>query len=263
MDTMVRIRRAALRRLIPSPLRRAVAAPIATSIDCLFNRQIYARARKRTHVLCIGDSHVQVMRRVRVPGAWLRVKSLYGATASGVMNPNSATHSLSTFTKRLRRAKPWQEVLIQLGEVDCGFVIWHRAQRHGLSIDEQLAHTLDSYTAFIGRVVDLGFRRTIVLSAPLPTIGDYQSEWGEVANLRAEVTATQAERTNLTLRFNEQLRERCDAIGVTFVDVTTGHYDPSTRLIDRRFLRTTYQDHHLADRPYARLISGELRKVWL
>ena len=252
-----------MRRLVPQRARRALQAPFTAAIDRLFNSRAWARVFRRTHVLCIGDSHVQVMRHVHVRNVWFRVKSLYGATASGVMNPNSATHSLSTFTAQLRRAKPWQAVLLQLGEVDCGFVIWHRAERRGLSVDEQLTYTLDSYSTFIERVVEMGFDRVIVLSAPLPTISDYPSEWGEVANLRSEVKATQVERTSLTLRFNEQLRERCHAMGAAFVDVTNGHYDPSTGLIDRCFLRDTHQDHHLADRPYAQLISRELRKMWL
>jgi hypothetical protein len=203
------------------------------------------------------------MSHVRVPGYWFRAKVRVGATASGVLNPNSKTQALAAFTAWLHNARPWQQVLLQLGEVDCGFLIWHRAQRHGLSIDEQLAHTLDSYVTFIERVAAMGFRRVIVLSAPLPTISDYQDlpEWsGEVANLRRQVTASQVDRTNLTLRFNMELRKRCDAIGVVFVDATSGHYDSSIGLVDRRFLRA-YVDQHLATVPYARLISSELCRL--
>lgn len=232
-------------------------------MDRLFNRLAYARLRGRRHVLCVGDSHLRVMRHVCVPGAWIRVTSVDGATASGVLNPNSQTHALSIFTARLSRAKPWQVVLVELGEVDCGFVIWHRAQRHDLSVEEQLAYTLDSYVAFIETVRGMGFRQVLVLSAPLPTIGDDPLEWGEVANLRAEVTATQRERTDLTLRFNAQLSERCRALGgVCFVDATTGHLNPVTGLVDQRFVRSTSYDHHLAGEPYARLIAQELGGMW-
>jgi hypothetical protein len=254
-----------MRRLLHAVSRRLLrpaGSLIGWSIDWLFNQRIFARGLNRDHVLCLGDSHVLIMRHVHVPGVWFRVKSLRGATASGVLNPNSKTQSLAMFSKWLRRAKPWQQVVLQLGEVDCGFVIWHRAERHGLSVDEQMTHTLDSYVKFIETVTAIGFCRVIILSIPLPTIGDNPAEWGEIANLRQEVAASQADRTSLTLRFNKELRKRCDGIGVVFVDVTSGHLDSRTGLIDAQFLQPAFQDHHLADAPYARLISKELGELW-
>jgi hypothetical protein len=47
-----------------------------------------------------------------------------------------------------------------------------------------------------------------------------------------------------------------------FVDVTSGHLDLGTGLIDRRFVRVTEHDHHLADDPYAELIAAQLRVLW-
>jgi hypothetical protein len=251
-----------LLREAPGRLQRAAGSWITAVADWLFNRRAYARFLSREHVLCIGDSHVQVMRHVRVPGFWFRVLSVEGATASGIMNPNGTAQAMPIFTKRLSHAKPWHRLLVQLGEVDCGFVIWHRAQRHRLSIDQQMAYTLDRYEAFIQSLSTMGFREVVVLSAPAPTIGDDPIDWGEVANLRSEVSATQTARTDLTLRFNAQLQDRCQAIGIPFVDITTGHMDKRTGLIDARFLRTTHEDHHLAYRPYAQLISKELCGLW-
>jgi hypothetical protein len=231
--------------------------------EWLFNSHTIARLRRREHVLCIGDSHVTALHRVEVPGVWFWVDGIAGATASGVLNPNSSTRSGAIFKQRLRRAKRWQQVLLQLGEVDCGFVIWQRAQREGLSVEQQLAVTLDSYESFIRQVLEMGFARVIVLSAPLPTIGDLASEWvGPVASARKEVKATQLERTRLTMRFNESLAERCEGLEVVFVDATSRQLDPSTGLIDSRFLRATNLDHHLATKPYARLISERLAPLW-
>jgi hypothetical protein len=248
---------------LPRPLRRTSLRARRALAKWLFDRRGIARALRRDHVLCIGDSHVQIMRDVRVPGVWFRVRSVTGATASGILNPQSTTQSFTIFSTRLARARRWQQILIQLGEVDCGFVIWHRAKRHGLSVEEQLTRTLDSYVAFLMQVLDMGFSRVMVLSVPLPTIDDLPSEWGgEVANLRKEVTATKAERTDLTLRFNQELRDRCEGIGVTFIDATTGHLDSGTGLIDPHFVRKTRMNHHLEDGPYAELLSTELGRLW-
>jgi hypothetical protein len=229
--------------------------------DWLFRRRVVSTMLKREHVLCIGDSHVQVFHHVSMPGVWFRVKSIEGATASGLPNPKSKTGAQQAFARALGRARPWQQVLVQLGEVDCGFVIWYRAARHGLSVEEQFAQTVGSYEAFIARIAGMGLRRTIVLSVPLPTISDDGVKWGKVARLRESVTASQAERTRLTTRFNAELSERCQALGVAFVDATSGHTDCATGLVASRFVRES-DDHHLADEPYAELISSRLAALW-
>lgn len=253
---------ATLPRRLPWPLRqlrRAVLALREALVDAAFNARLLARLRRREHVLCIGDSHVAVMSHVRLDGAWLLPMALLGATASGITNPQSRTNALERFTERLARARPWQHVLIELGEVDCGFVIWHRARRLDVPVDEQLQQTLDAYATFIAQVAGMGFASVSVMSVPLPTIGDDPEQWGEIANMRKTVSVPQTERTALTMRFNAALAERCVALGVGFVDVTTGHYDAATGLVDRRFVRDSYHDHHLADAPFAQLIGRRLR----
>lgn len=132
----------------------------------IFNRRIVARFLGRDHLLFLGDSHVGVLREVRVPGVWFRPYAVEGATASGILNPTSKTESYKRFTVRLARARRWQQILLLLGEVDCGYLIWHRSERLGLSVEEQLAFTLNSYTTFISRVIGEGFSRVLVLSVP-------------------------------------------------------------------------------------------------
>jgi hypothetical protein len=231
-------------------------------LDWAFNQRMIARVLGPECVLCLGDSHVGIFRRVRVPGVWFRQYSIGGATASGILNPSNQSESFRLFTARLARARPWQHVLLMLGEVDCGFLIWHRANRHNLTVDEQLELTLDSYTTFISRLLGQGFKSVIVMSTPLPTIDDSPEPIGEVASLRRAVTATKAERTALTLRFNAELQKRCEKMGVAFIDATSGHLDPETGLVDRHFLRASARNHHLAPGPYGDLISAEFSRQW-
>ena len=234
---------------------RKAAKPL---VRCAFNLRSYARLRGREHVLCIGDSHVWIMHKVTVPGAWFWIEGVEGATASGVLNPNSETHSRQIFMHSLQNGRRWQHVLLELGEVDCGFVIWRRSEREGVSVEVQLETTLDAYETFIGQVLAMGYTHVTVMSAPLPTIDD-PSQWaGRVANARREVKATQLERTQLTLRYNEELARRCAALGVAFLDVTSEQLDPETGLIRARFMPPTKTDHHLAMRPFAELIASRL-----
>ncbi len=240
---------------------RQLLSPARTLVrDIVFNSYRIAQIDRRQRVLCLGDSHVAVMRYVHLDGVFFNPKPVSGATASGVVNPNSKTSAYRAFSERLARAPRWQHVLVQLGEVDCGFVIWHRARRHGLSSSDQLEQTLDSYMRFIREVAKMGFRSVSVLSVPLPTITDYPSQWGEVANARKEITASQRERTELTMGFNEELRRRCAGGGVTFIDATTCQQNPKTGIIDPRFVRkgTDQVDHHLNDGEYAQLIAARV-----
>lgn len=226
----------------------------------LFDAHLVALLGRRDHMLCIGDSHVAVFEHVRVRDIWFQAFEVGGATASGILNPNSATQGYNQFTQRLDAAPRWQHIIVVLGEVDCGFLIWHRAQRDGACIDQQLTAALDNYLAFLRWIKQRAFASLSVLSVPLPTIEDYScylTAPGDIANARKEVTATQRERTELTIRFNQGLCERAAAEDIAFLDATSRQVDPSTGLIDRALAREDL-DHHLRDDRYAELIAAAL-----
>ncbi len=226
-----------------------------------FNRRSLARLLGQEHVLCLGDSHVKVMRDVQLPNVRFSACGVGGATASGLLNPNSKSRAAASFKKRLGRTGSWQTILLLLGEVDCGFLIWQRAERHGISVDQQLTQTLDAYEVFITDLVRSGFKDVIVLSPPLPTIDDEAKKIGKVARERISIAATQRERTQLTLRFTAELRERCQRIGATFLDVTSAQLDESSGLIRADYLHHNPRNHHLADAPYSELITAQLQTV--
>ena len=223
-----------------------------------FNNRLVAVLSGRSHVICIGDSHAQVIGFVRVPRTWIRVIGVEGATATGICNPESTTEARQIFDRQLRQMKPWQQLLIILGEVDCGCAIWLRASREGISVQAQAAQTLDYYEAFLRSVTDLGLAGVYVLSVPLPAIDVPVA--GDVREPRMEVTASQRERTRLTLDFNGELRERCRALGLSFIDVSDGLIDPATELIREEFVRRPRTNQHLRWGPYAKLVSENLRE---
>lgn len=77
----------------------------------LFGSNGYSRIRARKHHSVIGDSYVNVFKHIFITRVgpkdgrinYLRVG---GVTALGILNP-----------------KPFQHIMDELGEVDCGFVI--------------------------------------------------------------------------------------------------------------------------------------------
>ena len=209
-------------------------------------------------MICLGDSHAEVFEQLDLPGFALDVYRVEGATASGVENPNSQTQAGTHFRGRLRKASREQPVVVLLGEVDCGFVIWYRAAKHGTSVDDELARTLDGYASFLADV-HASHPNLIVVSAPPPTIVDGQT-WGAVANARSEIAASQRERTELTLRFNDAVREICAREGLAFCDVTPQMLGDDG-LIAGRFRNADPLDHHLDSASYATLLAPELLRA--
>lgn len=229
-----------LARRLRRVLRRIPLPDITTPI-----REFLISRRPHWHV--IGDSHLgsfQLAARkglFRRPPVFTRVA---GATAVGLRNPNSKTDALGVFRRALTPHDPNKIPVIHLGEVDCGFVIWYRAQKYGESVDTQFAQSVDALLAFVDELRQLGYDRIVLTGATLPTILDGQA-WGDVANARREVTATLKERTDLTLRYNARLREGAAARGLPFVDLTDDVLDPATGLVSKTFRHPDPRDHHL------------------
>ena len=55
------------------------------------------------------------------------------------MKPNSSTNALVRFRAALRRVPRSTTVLVMLGEVDVGYLVWHRAQSRGTPVEEEFA----------------------------------------------------------------------------------------------------------------------------
>jgi hypothetical protein len=161
-------------------------------------------------ILVLGDSHAVVFEHPLFgqcfPNVTLQPTIVYGATASGMENPNdSKTQAYPLFMRTLaENAAP--KVIVTLGEVDTGFVIWHRAVKYQESIHAMMDRALRAYMKLLEEIS--ATRDVLCLSTALPTIRDGTC-WGEVANLRKEVTATQRERTALTLVFNHRIQAFC------------------------------------------------------
>ena len=105
----------------------------------------------------------------------------------------------------------------------------------------------------LDRQLQQGFR-VLVLSVPLPTIRDGQ-DWGDIATARREIAASQADRTSLTLEYNERLDAACSTIGATFLEVTTPTLDPRTGLLRPEYYNESPTNHHLSFNRHAQLVA--------
>ncbi len=215
---------------------------------------------QRREVLVLGDSHakvfVQPLFREEFPNHFFGVVSVGGATISGLDNPNSKTKALPLFTTYMA-ARQAATTITLLGEVDAGFVLWYRAKKANVSIETMLERAVENYEAFLQKVGERS--RVVVISAPLPTIPD-GSRAGVVANARKSVTASQQERTDLTLAFNGRVRDVCRKHDFTFVSLDAESVGPDG-LVRPDLLGGNPRDHHYDRERYAALIAAKLREV--
>jgi len=223
--------------------------------------QLYEkRILGKTEVLVLGDSHTEVFKfrkfRKYFPQFFFSVTTVGGATASGLENPNSKTQAYQIFRAAIR-ASDASVAIIQLGEVDTGFVIWYRARKYHADVSEMTQRAVDTLTRFISEVAIT--HAPVVISAPLPTIGD-EVEWGEVAKARSKVKATQRERTALTLEFNREIAAFCadnNYCHISLDDECMG----DDGLVNQAVLNADSRDHHYDQDIYAELLYEKLQPV--
>lgn len=120
-----------------------------------------------------------------------------------------------------------------------------------------LDRAIASYSKFLQEVA--GHHEAICISTPLPTIKD-GNDWGEVANLRREVTATQVERTALTLQFNRAMQVFCRQHAIRHImldDISIGE----NGIVSNSLLNRDSRDHHYDQDSYARLLIEQLVNI--
>ncbi|SNS00971.1 hypothetical protein SAMN05192560_2208 [Methylobacillus rhizosphaerae] len=199
-------------------------------------------------IFYLGDSHVRYFRRAEQFGLLLPHEisgiEVGGATAVGLRNPNSKTNAIGSFRKWIRDKSRESIVMIHLGEVDCGYVIWHRASKYNESIESQISDSINAYFEFVDELLDMGFERIIITGATLPTITD-DDITGEVVIARSSISATQKERTQLTLKYNKLLEKNAVSRRLPYIDISSFVLDQSTGVVNTKMRNTNPKDHHM------------------
>jgi hypothetical protein len=234
-----------------------VAVNIKSIIKFIYTTSRFFLTKKKSCYV-FGDSHVEVFDFINQNNLSSKfhyhVLGVGGATALGLVNPNSKTDCLNIFLTKINTI-PFKRIklLFLLGEVDTGFIIWYRAHKYNMSIDNQLMESVQNYVSFIDRIMTKGFRNITILSAPLPTIQDNQ-DWGEVANLRKEIKASQKDRTALTIRYNTLLEAESRLRKIQFVNLDYELLNSKNEIIKDVFLNKDPLNHHLDLTEYSKAI---------
>ena len=185
-----------------------------------------------------------------MPDVEFNVVTIGGATAQGVCNPNSKTNALAKFKEKLAFEKKHDGVMVMLGEVDCGFVIWYRKEKYNTSVEEQLNNSLTKLFQFIDNEIRKQYatEEITVIGANLPTLFDDRQIVGNyVANLRNQVKTSIRDRSDLTLMYNDILKNESNKRGYKYIDIVQETMDPNTMLVDKQYLHENENNHHLSE----------------
>ena len=219
--------------------------------DCLEGKKnnILLKKIELPKLLFIGDSHIELFKFGATHDLYKPFQHetcmASGATASGLQNTNSFTRASEKFKDFISKHSKNSEIIIQLGEVDCGILIWLKANEANITPEQQMQISLQSYNNFLTELIELGYKNILITSATLPTINDEDSV-GEIISIRRQkVKATFKERTQLTLKFNTGLKEICNILNLKFIDASGFFLDPNTQLCNTEFRNKDKTDHHM------------------
>jgi len=214
-------------------------------------------------ILCCGDSHTKVFEycNKKQNEFVFDVCIVGGATAQGSVNPNSRTDALRIFRNKIMNTHA-DKILIMLGEVDCGFIIWVRSTKYNISVDEQINNCVKNLFAFINNILETtNYKKEqiIVAGSILPTIRD-STDKKYLNGARSEVDVSQLERTTKTIEYNNKLKTKCAQYGFNYIDITDDIINDEG-IVKSCFLSKNPYDHHLNDEITYDLWLSKIKKL--
>jgi hypothetical protein len=214
-------------------------------------------------ILCCGDSHTTIFDycNSRQNEFVFDVCFVPGATAQGVVNPNSKTNALKIFEKKINSTSV-DKILIMLGEVDCGFVIWVRSKRYNISIDDQINISINNLFKFVDNIIatkNYTNKDIIICGSVLPTIKDNTNK-KFLSGARSEVDVSQLERTKKTIEYNNLLKINCHKYGYNYIDIVNDILGKDGIVRDE-FLNSNPFDHHLDKEKTYKLWLSKLKNM--
>ena len=213
-------------------------------------------------ILCCGDSHVKIFNysNTKQNKFDFEVCLVGGATAQGTVNPNSKTAALPIFEKTINSSCA-DKILIMLGEVDCGFVIWVRCKKYNINVDQQINISVNNLFTFIDNVVTKHYtnRDIIICGSVLPTIKDNLDK-KFLNGARNEVEISQLERTKKTIEYNNLLKVNCHKYGYNYIEIVNDILGKDG-VINDEFLNSNPNDHHLDNKKTSKLWLDKLKNI--
>ncbi|MDB9900157.1 hypothetical protein OAC86_01280 [bacterium] len=217
-------------------------------------------AHDATKLLLIGDSHAEALSAYEGSDFYFDRGLKHGSTARGCINPDSKTRAFHFFNNGIKLTDA-KHVVISLGEVDCGFMIWLKHQHDGTPINQLFEESMTNLMRLIKEHVMLKFntKNIFVMTIP-PAFIVTNTDKRHLNGDRAAVDPSLNERKNLISKWNKRLLKESKKIGFNLIDINNKIIDKHTGEINSKY-RTPYQwNHHLWPYTCANLFIDEINK---
>jgi len=218
-----------------------------------------------SQLLLLGDSHLGAFRQALPQAGFLawqyQICELRDATLLGLRNPAGVTPALGAFRRFLADKNRAATVLLQLGEADCGFAMWHRVRKFNEPIADQLRMVIAAYLSLIHELRRGGFIDIVVTGAVPPVIAD-PALATHFPEERREITASYGERLKLTLDHNRLLQAHARDLGLRYIDISSELIDPATKAVRIECRSADPGDHYLDSLAAGALWAGKLRGLF-
>lgn len=221
------------------------------------------------NVLFFGDSHATFYIKLGANKIQNDVKfdvcSVRGASAQGVVNPNSKTNALSVYRNRIKKYKNNNDndyFAIMLGEVDCGFVVWYRAKKYNQTIHEQIKLAVDNLEEFLKNNVEKLFSedKIVVVGATLPTIKD-NTDKKFLKGARSDVDTSLRDRIDCTFEYNKQLSVMAKNNNYLYFDISDETFDQKNYCVFPQFLNKDPYNHHFDGHSVAPIFVDKFKEL--
>jgi len=198
------------------------------------------------NIFVVGDSHVEKWihtNRTKSSKEYFNIIGINGhpgKTAQGMSkqsNKNLMTLAISKHVNEI------DCLIIELGEVDCGYTIWSRINRHNTTIQEEIEFATTKLMDLAKFAKKFGVKKVMLLGPIVPLVKEYGKDTPKALWKRKEIDATHKERTQLVIDFNLTLKQKSKNNKFLYVDINDILLDPNTGVAREKYQNKI--NHHL------------------
>jgi len=197
-------------------------------------------------IYCFGDSHV---RSYNTLNNTLAIYSFTGASAKGLNTTKSTTNTNSHIKQILHNNKGISKIFFQFGQVDIDYILYlkHLLNKYNVLnntyLDEYLCMVVHNYFEFINSL-EIDFSKIIISSINPPCISDkhiqdtfkiLKNEYNyniEDSVINEFNFPSLYERTHISLKFNNELRRKCELHNLKYCDIFNSLVNSQTQTIN-------------------------------
>lgn len=208
----------------------------------------------------IGDSHTSIFDGYVGDDYIFDQTRCHGSTARGSINPNTKTNSLAIFKKGLK-GKKGEKIIVQLGEVDCGYLIWYKNKHTGESIELATKKSIDNLFNFIKTEIRPIYEpNEIIVMGVIPPIIEDNTSPNFLKGKRADADVTLNQRLNLTNTWNKEVLKRCSDLGYLYLDINSEISNKHGKVLEQ-YKNPDIWNHHLWEYSTIQVVLQKLKKL--